>query len=175
MEKESDRNPAGSNSARARAGAGAHARGPIRSDPIPSVPKEQEGRGKVVPSVDGWEAASQPPPVQQEIPKDFARTFWRLAIALQGKDLRAEAVDVYFEAMAGIPMWAITESAQELAKTTRFFPTTGEWREKALALHTRNLESLFRGWQLMSCPGTGAENTCGREFFHAAHEFVRER
>lgn len=122
-------------------------------------------------------------------PERFLQIFNRLAVALREKDTDEATVQVYFDALSDLPIEALEASATALARESgrRFFPTTAEWREvaekmardvmrKALPAPNRAewrfdcLACFDTGWEYFACAG---DATCGRDFEHYAHEYVK--
>lgn len=77
----------------------------------------------------------------------FAQCFNRLAKAKRAKDIDAADLQIYYEALKALPLWAIEEAANELQRTTTYgFPTTDVWYQQADAEVQRRLrETLAHG------------------------------
>lgn len=120
---------------------------------------------------------------------EFGTIFTRLAAQLRWSDYDAQAVLDYFEALKRQSLEATDAAAQAFATEPgrRFFPTTGEWSEranKAATAQVREALTLGRvepwqlecdacedsGWERFECTG---DSFCGRQRTHAAHTFVR--
>ena len=70
------------------------------------------------------------------VPADFRQIFRTLVIALQPRHLEPDTVAVYWALLGHISLAHLQQSAEALARTTAFFPTTGEWIQAANALST---------------------------------------
>lgn len=105
----------------------------------------------------------------------FAQCFNRLAKALRATDIDGATVQIYFDALADLPLWALEIGAVELSRRGgSFFPTTAVWHEAARhAVEHRLREALAGGrvWreECMTCHDTGwresactAADRCGR-------------
>jgi hypothetical protein len=120
---------------------------------------------------------------------EFGKIFVRLAAQLRWSDYDADTTRDYFAALKTCSLEAIDASAASFATEPgrRFFPTTGEWSEranKAATAQVREALTLGRvepwqvecdacedsGWERFECTG---DSFCGRQRRHAAHTFVR--
>jgi hypothetical protein len=127
---------------------------------------------------------------------DFLTLFNRLAIALRGEaDNFGVTVEIYYDALADLPMAALEQGALDLMKQPgrKFFPTTPEWREAAELAQQRQLREAVQpdpttdramficrdchdtGWVLgpgggpLDCAG---DKRCGRHQPHAPHSYT---
>lgn len=118
----------------------------------------------------------------------FAQCFNRLAVALRlpTKDIDRAQIEIYFEALADLPLWAVVEAARHLERHGgSFFPTAAVWHQAAEdliaqrqrqqtgpVLDQRESECMVcddTGWEVLRCNGT----TCGRRVDHPAHTETR--
>lgn len=117
----------------------------------------------------------------------FGVIFTRMASQLRWLDFRADDTANYYESLREFTEPVLHESAKRLANELgrKFFPTTGEWREKAL-LYEAELrraavagERVWKtecetcedtGWEYFYCPG---DETCERKRTHLPHNYVR--
>jgi hypothetical protein len=120
---------------------------------------------------------------------EFLRVFNRLCVALrEPPDDTGVTQQTYFELLHDLPIAALDAGATTLAREPgrRFFPTSAEWRTAAEQAQTQQLREALpagrenpwvcecigcddTGWKYHRCPGS---NVCGREFKHAAHDYV---
>lgn len=75
----------------------------------------------------------------------FLQAINRLAVALREKDLDLPQMQVYFEALADLPVELVTEAGRRLEQTAQWFPKPSEWRE-AVALLLRERLEAQRDW-----------------------------
>lgn len=119
----------------------------------------------------------------------FAACFNRLAVALRIPADEADAVmqRVYWDALSGLPIDAIEDSARALARSAQWFPKTSEWLSAAEeARSARALTACLptpredpwqsecdtcddSGWETLRCRG---DAVCGRTQGHSAHSFA---
>lgn len=124
----------------------------------------------------------------------FLRLFNRLCVALREQvDDSGVTQGVYYDALADLPIAALSLSADALAKDAerKWFPTTGEWRAAAETSRLQQLREAVKptedhgiyicrdcedtGWLLgiggnpMQCPG---DKRCGRTKEHAPHTYT---
>ena len=119
--------------------------------------------------------------------KEFAIIFARMATQLRWLDADAAAIQSYYTALKDLPDAIIHASAAQIANEPgrKFFPTTGEWREIALALQQEDLRSALSGprrnWtvECAQCDDTGwiyhacDAHDCGRGNAHIVpHDYV---
>lgn len=107
----------------------------------------------------------------------FLQCFNRLAKSKRAKDIDAADMQIYFDTLSPLPMWAIEEAANELQRTPTFgFPDAATWFQAAEKEIQRRLrESLIHGrewkeecttcrdsgWQEFHCT---QQKRCGRRF-----------
>lgn len=109
--------------------------------------------------------------------KAFAQCFNRLAKAKRAKDIDAADLQIYFDTLKALPLWAVEEAANELQRTPTFgFPDAATWYQAADAeVKRRQRESLHqqRQWrdECHTCQDTGwkehqctNDTRCGRHF-----------
>ncbi len=118
---------------------------------------------------------------------EFAMIFARLASQLRWLDYLPTDTANYYDALKDLPTALLHESAKQLATQAnrKFFPTTAEWRGKALDIEAQQRraaligERIWRmecetcedsGWEYFFCPG---DETCGRKKTHLPHNYVR--
>jgi hypothetical protein len=63
--------------------------------------------------------------------KAFQKIFRSLVIAFPSRRLERDASDVYWAVLGGLPIAVLRESALALARSSKFFPSTGEWFQAA--------------------------------------------
>lgn len=121
--------------------------------------------------------------------KDFSKVFGVLATQLRATDSDEATVRAYYEALKDQPLGELQCAAVALAKEPgrRFFPTTAEWLDAAMAARSRVFrehllsarEEPWRldcdncedtGWAISSCEG---DTFCGRTKKHAPHDFAK--
>ncbi len=119
--------------------------------------------------------------------EEFAVIFARMASQLRWLDYRPTDTANFYDALKDLPIALIHESAKQLATQAnrRFFPTTAEWRGKALDIEAELRRAALigervwktecdtcedTGWEYFSCPG---DETCGRTKTHLPHNYVK--
>jgi hypothetical protein len=98
--------------------------------------------------------------------------------------LEPETLSDYYEILQKFPIEVLAESAQTLAETQKFFPSTAEWFQAATEVAWNARRALLDRPALTSilcgrCGDTGSvyatcpgDSTCGRPRAHASHDFV---
>lgn len=119
--------------------------------------------------------------------EEFTAIFSRMASQLRWIDHRPSDIANFFEALKDLPIALLHESAKQLATQSnrKFFPTTAEWRGKALNLESEQRRAALigervwktecdtcedTGWENFWCPG---DQTCDRKKPHLPHDYVR--
>lgn len=119
--------------------------------------------------------------------EDFAVIFARMASQLRWLDYRPTDTANFYEALRDLPIDLLHESAKQIATQAnrKFFPTTAEWRSKALIIEAERRRAAIvgervwktecdtcedSGWEYFFCPG---DQTCGRQKSHLPHNYVR--
>lgn len=122
--------------------------------------------------------------------REFGVVFAKLAIQLRWLDPDVVAIKSYYEALKDFTLPVIEASARAISVEPgrRFFPTTGEWAERAKHAAAEQLKAALphrdepwkvecqecedTGWNLgLECYGdTG---TCGRTTTHMKHTYTR--
>jgi hypothetical protein len=77
-----------------------------------------------------------------QVPSDFVAIFRELVVACQPRGLTRDTPAVYWAALGqSFSLDVLRESAQQLVRRLKFFPTTAEWTQAATAVvHARILE-----------------------------------
>ena len=116
--------------------------------------------------------------------EEFAPVFLRLSNQL-GKDADESTIRDYFDVLADLGYDTVFDAAAHLAKTSKWFPKTSEWRDAALTIEQQKRRHDLTGgrewkiecercddsgWEYFECPG---DETCGRTKPHAAHNYVK--
>lgn len=118
---------------------------------------------------------------------EFASIFAKMASQLRWLDYRATDTANYYDALRDLPIALLHESAKQLAMQAnrKFFPTTAEWRGKALDIEGEQRRAAIvgeriwktecdtcedTGWEYFWCPG---DQTCDRQKTHLPHNYVR--
>jgi hypothetical protein len=119
----------------------------------------------------------------------FTQCFNRLAVALRlpAEEGDAAMKQVYWDALAGLPIEAIEDAARKFTASAEWFPKTSEWLSVGeQARSTRALTALLpepredawrdeceacgdTGWETLACEG---DRACGRPKVHGQHKYV---
>jgi hypothetical protein len=119
--------------------------------------------------------------------EEFAAIFARMASQLRWMDYRPSDTANFYDALKDLPIALLSDSAKQLAAqgNRKFFPTTSEWRGKALDIEAQLRraatvgERVWKtecetcedtGWEYFWCPG---DQTCARKKTHLPHDYVR--
>jgi hypothetical protein len=115
---------------------------------------------------------------------EFSLLFGKLANQL-GKEADEQAVRDYFDALSDLDYSVVFDAAAQLAKSSKWFPKTSEWRDVAFQFEReKRLHDLTggrdwkiecehcddTGWEYFACDG---DETCGRSNPHLPHNYVR--
>jgi hypothetical protein len=110
--------------------------------------------------------------------KTFLAIFRDVVLAFQPRGLERDTAKVYYDALGDLPVPILRASAKRLTQTQKFFPTTGEWREAALAippsLGTAHGDAGIHDadrWTFHECPA----EPCDRTQAHGAHWYARRK
>lgn len=63
---------------------------------------------------------------------DFATCYQNVHIATRNRDtVTANVINIYFQAVKPLPLWAVKEASENLILNSKFPPTTADWRLEA--------------------------------------------